>query len=71
MGILYSKCIGVLNTKGKYILPLDHDDFFFDEDVFEIFYKEVEKTNFDMISFSFMDIEKKDLYGNINEMKDG
>lgn len=29
MGILYSRCIGVLNAKGKYIVPLDHDDFFF------------------------------------------
>ena len=28
MGILYSKFIGILNTKGKYILPLVHDDFF-------------------------------------------
>jgi cellulose synthase/poly-beta-1,6-N-acetylglucosamine synthase-like glycosyltransferase len=27
-GILYSRCIGVLNAKGKYIVPLDHDDFF-------------------------------------------
>ena len=28
MGIIYSKCIGVLHAKGKYIVPLDHDDFF-------------------------------------------
>ena len=71
MGILYSRCIGVLNSKGKYILPLDHDDFFFDEDEFKSFYKEAEKTNFDIISFSFIDIEYKDLYENINEMRDG
>ena len=69
MGILYSRCIGVLKAKGQYILPLDHDDFFFDEDVFQIFYKEAKKTNFDMISF--MDIEITDLYENINEMRDG
>ena len=38
MGILYSRCIGVLNVKGKYIVPLVHDDFFFDKDVFEVIY---------------------------------
>ena len=69
MGILYSRCIGVLNSKGRYIVPLDHDDFFFDKDVFEVIYEEAEKTKFDMISF--MDIEIKNLYGNINEMRDG
>ena len=29
MGILYSRCVGVLEAKGKYIVNLDHDDFFF------------------------------------------
>ena len=42
MGILYSRCIGVLSAKGKYIVPLDHDDFFFDDDVFEFIYEEIE-----------------------------
>ena len=69
MGILYSRCLGVLNAKGKYIIPLDHDDFFFDEDVFEVIYEEIEETNFDMISF--MDVEIKNVYTNINKMRDG
>ena len=69
MGILYSRCIGALNAKGKYIVPLDHDDFFFDYDVLEVIYKEAEITSFDIISF--MDIEIEDLYGNITTMKDG
>ena len=59
MGILYSRCIGSLNAKGKYIVPLDHDDFFFDDDVLEVIYHEAEKTNFDIISF--MDIEIEDM----------
>lgn len=42
---------------------------FFDTDVFEVIYEEAEKTKFDIISF--MDIEIKNLYGNINEMRDG
>ena len=69
MGILYSRCIGALNSKGKYIVPLDHDDFFLDEDVLEVIYEEAEKTNIDIISF--MDIEIFDLYENITKMKDG
>jgi len=69
MGILYSRCIGALNANGKYIVTLDHDDLFFDDDVFEEIYEEAEKENFDIISFMFIDI--KDLYGTINEMRDG
>ena len=69
MGILYSRCLGVLNAKGKYIVPLDHDDFFFDDDVFEVIYEEAEETNFDMISF--MDVEIKNVYTNIRRMRDG
>ena len=34
MGILYTRCIGVLNSKGRYIFPLDNDDMFLDNDVF-------------------------------------
>ena len=68
MGILYSRCIGVLNAKGKYIIPLDHDDFFFDGNVFEVIYEEEKKTNFDMISFLFIDIQG--LYGNFKGMID-
>ena len=35
MGILYSRCIGVLKARGEYIMNLDHDDFLFDRDVFD------------------------------------
>ena len=40
-GTLYSRCIGTLKAKGKYIFPLDNDDFFFDESLFyfTIFHK--------------------------------
>ena len=34
MGILYSRSIGVLNSKGKYIFCLDNDDVFYDENLF-------------------------------------
>ena len=51
MGILYSRCIGVLSAKGKYIFPLDNDDMFLDEDVFDIVSKIADKGDFDIVEF--------------------
>ena len=36
MGALYSRNIGILNAKGKYIMNLDNDDLFLDKDVFDV-----------------------------------
>ena len=36
MGTLYSRCIGALLSKGKYIFCLDNDDLFFDEDYLKL-----------------------------------
>ena len=69
MGILYSRCIGVLEAKGKYILNLDQDDFFFDENLFDSVYEEAEEGNFDIVSF--MDLEIRNYDVNISDMKDG
>jgi len=51
MGTLYSRCIGSLAAKGKYIFPLDNDDLFYDETVFSIIYKVAIKGNFDIVEF--------------------
>jgi glycosyltransferase involved in cell wall biosynthesis len=51
MGTLYSRCIGVLNSKGKYIFMLDNDDLFLKEDIFEIIYNIAEKDNYDIVEF--------------------
>ena len=51
MGTLYSRCIGVLATKGKYIFPLDNDDMFLDKDVFETIANVAESGPFDLIEF--------------------
>lgn len=32
MGILYTRCMGTLIAKGKFIFPLDNDDMFLDKD---------------------------------------
>ena len=69
MGILYSRCIAVLQAKGKYILNLDHDDFFFDERLFDELYEEAEEGNFDIVSF--MDLEINDYNVDIPNMNDG
>ena len=69
MGILYSRCIGVLEAKGKYILNLDQDDFFLDEDLFDALYEEIEDGNFDIVSFMDLEINNYDV--DINKMNDG
>ena len=50
-GALYSKSIGALNAKGKYIVALDSDDLFINEDLFNICYMHAEE-NIDIIEFS-------------------
>ena len=51
MGIFYSRSIGVLESKGKYITSIDNDDIFCDKDVFDIIYGETDNNLFDIISF--------------------
>ena len=51
MGTLYSRSIGALMSKGKYIFSLDNDDMYFDSDIFDNIYKIGEKEELDIISF--------------------
>ena len=51
MGTLYSRCIGTLSSKGKYIFALDNDDLFFDEDVLYVVSKIAKEGNFDIVEF--------------------
>jgi hypothetical protein len=68
MGTLYSRCIGVLQAKGKYIFSLDNDDMFFDDDVFNIVYKEACDFNYDIVGFKA--IRSNNYKVRINQMKD-
>ena len=68
MGTLYSRNIGVLAARGKYILALDNDDLFINEDLFHKIYKEAEKKKYDIIEFKT--IIGYNYYSNITEMKD-
>ena len=51
MGTLYSRSIGALEAKGRYITTIDNDDFFIDKDLFDTIYEETNKEYFDIISF--------------------
>jgi glycosyltransferase involved in cell wall biosynthesis len=51
MGTLYSRCIGALNAKGKFIFSLDNDDLFLDEDVFETIYNFASDDKYDIVEF--------------------
>ena len=51
MGSLYSRNIGVLMAKGKYIFGLDNDDLFFSEDILYYTLKVAEDSNFDIVGF--------------------
>jgi len=51
MGILYSRSIGVLESKGKYITTIDGDDMFSSDNVFDMIYEETKEEYFDIISF--------------------
>ncbi len=52
MGTLYSRNIGVIYSKGKYIFALDNDDLFLNKNIFTKMYKTAEKYNYDIIGFN-------------------
>ena len=68
MGTLYSRCIGALFAKGNYILCLDNDDLFFDEDIFDYVYSQAIKDNLDLVSFRALVCY--DYLDDISKMKD-
>ena len=55
MGALYSRNIGILSAKGKYVQTLDNDDMFMDSDVFDTIFDEAENGNYDIIGFGAID----------------
>ena len=56
MGTLYSRSIGALMAKGEYIFCLDNDDMFFDEDIFDFFYKKGKNESLDIIGFQTVNL---------------
>lgn len=56
-GILYSRSIGVLNSKGKFIFPVNSGDIFIN-DIFKTCYEQAEMNILDIIEFPFYNISK-------------
>ena len=54
MGCLYSKAIGALLSKGKYIFSIDSDDILLDKDVFSTVTNIADKGNFDIVIFEIL-----------------
>ena len=58
MGCLYSKALALLKSKGKYIFLIDDDDLLVTDDLFDILFEEMEKTNIDIIEYRWI-VSKK------------
>ena len=69
MGTLFSRSIGVLKSRGEYIFPLDNDDMIFNNDIFNIVYKEAKNYNYDIIGFQA--VQANNYYDNITKIKNG
>ena len=54
-GLLYSRAMGILNSKGKYLMNLDPDDELNGEDSLEYLFNIVKKTKVDVISFGLIE----------------
>ena len=52
MGTLYTRCVGTLSAKGKYIIPMDGDDMILNNNVFDVLINIEMKSNFDIIIFN-------------------
>lgn len=57
-GALFSRSLGVLKAKGLYIMALDSDDLFINENIFNLCYKEGKNYNLDIIEFSGYQVKK-------------
>ena len=57
-GALFSRSLGVLKAKGLYIMALDSDDLFINENIFNLCYKEGKNNNLDIIEFSGYQVKK-------------
>ena len=53
-GLLYSRAMGILNSKGEYLMNLDPDDEFEGPDNLEYLYNKAKKAKVDIISFSVL-----------------
>jgi len=67
MKLFYTRNIGVLKARGKYLITLDSDDVFLDSDVFDALYLSAEDGNFDIISHRIFEAFDKNDRNKIRE----
>ena len=60
-GILYTKTKGVLNANGKYIMILNNNELYAQNNSFSLLYEEAKKNNLDILGFSSMISENEDI----------
>ena len=65
-GSLYTKIIGILHSKGKYVLTLDVDDLYTSKYVFSSLFIEAEKYKLDLLGFSLILSEQNITKLNLN-----
>ena len=58
-GALYSKSIGILKSIGKYIMLLDSDDLFANENILNVCFNEGIQNDIDIIEFSGFNLKSK------------
>ena len=63
-GLLYSRAMGIINSKGEYLMNLDPDDELEGPDNLEFLYYKAHQTKVDIISFGI--IQKKNEYNYTN-----
>ena len=59
MGIFYSRNIGSLSAKGKFIFPLDNDDMFLNKYVLTTITNIAKEGNFDIVEFKGIEIRRR------------
>ena len=70
MGILYSRSIGALISKGKYIFCLDNDDLFYDENLFGYIFTFAENRDYDIVEFKSFYVKKYSYCLKLSEIND-
>lgn len=67
MGTLYSRSIGSLYSRGKYIFPLDSDELVLNKDIFDILYNETKNEKIDIVLFKSIFVQKN--FNNFFDLK--
>lgn len=69
MGSLYSRCIGTMISKGKYIYPFDSDDRYLIDDILYSTYNELTKNKSDILEFRGISSKSIENFFNKTDLK--